>query len=124
MNTTQPRNYLAVSAIALAAALSLAACGPQDGTATAAAAMQPVPAPVPHTAAPQPATRAPVERVVQPAPQQRVASATLGEVRAIDPIRTRPPGSGTGAVVGSGPAFRLIPTARVATARENVSSRM
>ena len=101
MKTTRSRSYLGVSAIAVAAALSLAACGPQDGTANAAVAMQPVPATtVPHAVAPQPAPRAPVERVAQAAPQQRVASATLGEVRAIDAIRTRPPGSGTGAVVG------------------------
>ena len=96
MNATRSHGYLTVSAVALAAAMSLAACGPQDGTANAAAAIQPVPTQANHAVA---APRAPVERVVQAAPRP-VASATLGEARAIDPIRTRPAGSGAGAVVG------------------------
>ena len=113
---------LGVSFGALALAASLAACGPQNGepvvppatvattaVAPTAAAVQPVPvvpAPQPQPQ-PQPVQVAQAQPVApppvyeQPRPRPRaVASANLGEVRSINEIRSRPKGSGTGAVVG------------------------
>ncbi|CAN5884025.1 hypothetical protein BH11PSE8_BH11PSE8_18760 [soil metagenome] len=110
----------------IAMSLALAACGPQNGapvvaspaTPVAATAQAPVvqqvPAPAPVLVQPQAPAAAPpvyVQQPVQYAPPQRVAQAQperarpvasnrLGEVRHIEEIRTRPKGSGTGAVIG------------------------
>ena len=65
----------------------------------ATAAATPVPPPEPPQAAVQPRAVAP-----QPAAQtvrtQAARVAVMGEVRAIEPIRERPPGTGKGAVIG------------------------
>lgn len=58
------------------------------------AQQQPQYAPPPPQYAPAP------QQQYSPPPQRAVASATLGEVEHIEPIRTRPQGSGLGAVVG------------------------
>lgn len=117
MNTQHAKSYPMLAITALVAALTLTACGPQDGVATGNGisavspppgkqAYQLVPVPQPQ---PQPhtvAVQTPVQyNYTKPAPVQarepvRVASATLGEVQSIDPIRTRPQGNGTGAVLG------------------------
>ncbi|CAN5338512.1 hypothetical protein BH11PSE9_BH11PSE9_08560 [soil metagenome] len=77
-----------------------------------APAPAPMPAPVvvqqqaPAAPAPtyvqQPVQYAPAQRVAQAEPERArpVASNRLGEVRHIEEIRTRPKGSGTGAVIG------------------------
>jgi len=121
--SVRPATRAAFVLSTLAAALALTACGPQNGapvapTATAAnvaqPAPQPVPAPppvqyVPAPVAQAPAAVAPPVQVAQapqpPMVQQRVverpvASNRFGEVSNIEPIRTRPKGTGTGAVIG------------------------
>ncbi len=67
-----------------------------------AQAMPAAPAPVAAPPAPVAAPPAPEATPVPAAPPQvvAVASATLGQVSGIEPIRTRPHGSGTGAVIG------------------------
>lgn len=98
-----PRAFL-TALTALFAATTLVACGPQNGEAIAAVgAASASEAQAAHVApAPAPATaRAPV-RVAEarPVAARPAPSAHDGEVMAIDPIRTRPQGSGAGAVVG------------------------
>lgn len=126
-NVSKTRAAFGLSAIAMS--LALAACGPQNGApvqgapvvATAAVpapVVQQVPAPAPVVVqqqapiAPPPAyVQPPVQQPVQYSQPQRVAQAQperarpvasnrLGEVRHIEEIRTRPKGSGTGAVIG------------------------
>lgn len=129
-----------IAVSALAASLTLVACGPQNGqpvapapttaaatplTVAPAAAVQPVPPtnglqPLPANDA-RPAVVQPAP-VAQPTPQATqaqapshphthtasatparlgpVASASAGEIRGIEAIRTRPQGSGVGAVIG------------------------
>ncbi len=76
-----------------------------EAPATAQAPVLPAAAtatPVPPAAAPQAAVQ-PRAVVPQPAPTVRTQAArvaVLGEVRAIEPIRERPPGTGKGAVIG------------------------
>ena len=97
----------------LTLAFALTACGPQNGAPVAAAPAptnaQPVPAAVPApapaaavapAAQPAPVAVAPAPRAVAKEPVRPVASANLGEVQSIEPIRTRPQGSGAGAVIG------------------------
>ena len=73
---------------------------------TAAPATTPAPAPAPtaQAPAPVPAAAPPAEarpRVARAARVPTAASlAAMGEVRAIEPIRERPSGTGTGAVIG------------------------
>jgi outer membrane lipoprotein SlyB len=122
MNATRslPRPIVLTTASAISAAvaaLSLAACGPRDVNDTATlngtAATQTGPgsvAPVqgtPVPAAPTPAIiAAPVvapgtEVVQRPVVEaQPVDRSRIGSVESIEPIRTRPQGSGAGAVVG------------------------
>jgi outer membrane lipoprotein SlyB len=129
VNTAFRPNYLSIALSAVAASFALVACGPQNGAPTAAAtpaaattadpaqtppaAGQPVPAVAAATPAPvqAPVVQAqavpavpPVVQVAQatPAvsPPPPVASAYAGSVVSIEPIRTRPPGTGTGAVIG------------------------
>ena len=106
---------LAVAMSSLTLAIALTACGPQNGAPVAAAPApsnaQPVPAAVPApapapvamaapAAQPAPVAAAPAPRAVAKEPARQVASANLGEVQSIEPIRTRPQGSGAGAVIG------------------------
>lgn len=110
---------LAFGISGLTLAVALAACGPQNGTPVAATPVpgnaQPVPpsapaaTPVPAVPAPvavapavqpAPVAAAPATRAAPREPVRQVASANLGEVESIEPIRTRPQGSGAGAVIG------------------------
>lgn len=126
-NNSTSRAAFGLSAIAMS--LALAACGPQNGApvagapvATTAVTPAPVVQQVPATPpvvvqqqAPAAPSRVyaqqPVQPPVQYSPPQRVAQAQtererpaasnrLGEVRHIEEIRTRPQGSGAGAVIG------------------------
>ena len=75
---------------------------------SAAPAAAPVPAPTPApmaqapdpvpAAAPPAAARPPIARAARV--PTAASHAVMGEVRAIEPIRERPPGTGTGAVIG------------------------
>lgn len=102
MNAPRHPRACLTALTALLAATTLVACGPQNGEAIAAAgaasaaeaqATHVVPAATPAPAPVRLAEARPV--AARPAP-----SAHDGEVMAIDPIRTRPQGSGAGAVVG------------------------
>ncbi len=77
-----------VASLSVASAIALTACGPQGGEPSAPAVQKPVTRTV--IAKPDP-----VQVVQRP-----VASASLGEVRAIEPITSQPKASGVGAVAG------------------------
>ena len=78
---------------------------PPRSTTTAAPASATVPAPMPPESAAQPAIAVqPPVAAPRPAARgvraQAAPVAVMGEVRAIEPIRERPPGTGKGAVIG------------------------
>jgi len=108
-------SYLLLSSLAACAAMALTACGPGDGTAQAAAPTLPpgyvaVPAAeaaklaklqAEPTAAPVRVAQAQPRYVAnEPRESRPAAAANVGRVRGIEPIHTRPQGSGAGAVIG------------------------
>ena len=111
MNTTTWTTPSVIVA-ALAAAMVVTACGPQNGAPVNTAATTPAPvpaAPAPVQAVPAPAPApvqavspqpAPVYRTANPAPAAPVPSAHMGSVSSIEPITSTPKTNGAGAVVG------------------------
>jgi outer membrane lipoprotein SlyB len=114
--------------VALSAAMTLAACGPRDETplaggapgttptvaSTAVAPVAPAIDPVLRASGqPVPLSSGPVVALADPAPQYRsapapapaaqpkpAASNRIGSIASVEPIRSRPQGSGAGAVIG------------------------